>query len=327
MATTTRIGIIGAGPVGSILAAHVARAGREVILVEAADRREQIRQHGLAIGGIVDVPAQRPMLLASAQELAGLRLQALFICTKAWSLPTLLPVLQAALDPDATVVSFQNGIGPEEELAAVFGRGRVCRGVVNFAGGIVDGGPHVEMVWFTPPNYLGPLEGGARAAEELAALLTEAGLATDVLSAHEVKKKSFWKAILNAGLSALCASTGITMRQAMTMPHTRRLAELLVREGLAVAAAEGYDYGETAVAECLRYLDRGGDHMPSMWVDLQRGLPTEIEYINGKIVQIGRTIHGVAVDINAVFTSMIVTQEIKSGVRRPDQIPGYLSHV
>jgi 2-dehydropantoate 2-reductase len=327
MAISKRIGVIGAGPVGSIVAAHLARAGREVVLVESGGRLEQVRQHGLAIGGITEVAPQHPTLLAKVDDLSGLQLEALFICTKTWSLPTLLPVLTKVLDPNATIVSFQNGIGPEEEIAAVFDRARVCRGIVNFAGGVTNGGDQVAMQWFTPPNYIGPLEGNGCPSTDLATLMTEAGLATEVVSEHDVKKKVFWKTILNSALNALCASSGITMRQAMSLQHTRSLAQLLIREGLSVASAVGYYYGESSMDQCLHYLDRGGDHLPSMWVDLQRGLPTEIEYINGKIVQVGKMFRNVAVDVNIFFTSMIVTMEIKSGVRRPDQIPVYLTQV
>jgi len=184
----------------------------------------------------------------------------------------------------------------------------------------------VNVAWFTPPNCIGPLEPADERAGELARLLTAAGLETKLLTAHDVKKGVFWKAILNAALMPLCASTGITMRRAMTMPHTRSLARRVIREGLAVAAALGYHYGESALDEALRYLDRGGDHMPSMWVDLQHNLPTEIEYINGKIVQLGKMFSTVDVEANAFLSSTIVTLEIKSGARPPDRIPEYLTN-
>ena len=325
MGSGKRIGVIGAGAIGSIVSAHLARSGCEVVVIESGPRFAQIKQHGIAIAGALEVPTQRPTLLASVDELRGVALDALFICTKVWSLRSLAPPLAEALDPAAEVVSFQNGIGPEEELAAGLGRGRVCRGVVNFAGGVVEAGDRVQVAWSTPPNYLGPLEPGDDRARELAGLLTAAGLETKLLTAHEVKTRVFWKAILNAALMPLCASTGITMRRAMTTPHTRSLARRVIREGLAVAAAMGYYYGENALDEALAYLDRGGDHMPSMWIDLQHDLPTEIEYINGKLVQLGKMFSNVDVEANAFLSSMIVTLEIKSGARPPDRIPDYLT--
>jgi 2-dehydropantoate 2-reductase len=326
MATTKRIGVNGAGAIGSILSAHLARSGREVVLIESGPRFAQVKEHGLTLVGVLEVPTQRPHLLASVDELRGMPVEAIFVCTKAWSLPSLLPPLHAALDPEAVVVSYQNGIGPEEEVAARFGAARVCRGIVNYAGGVAPGGDRVTVAWSTPPNYIGPLDQSSDRAAELARMLTAAGLETKAITAHEVKKGVFWKAILNAGLSALCSSTGITMRRAMALKHTRSLAERLVREGIQVGAAIGLDYGTNAVADAMAYLDRGGDHMPSMWTDLQHNLPTEIDSINGKIVELGRKHPSLDVSANAFITAMIVTQEIKSGARTPDRIPDYLTH-
>ena len=183
------------------------------------------------------------------------------------------------------------------------------------------------MAWFNPPNYLGPLEeSSAPRLEALAALLSEAGLETHAIPLEDTKKLAFFKTILNSALNALCAASGITMRQAMTFRHTRNLARLLLREGLSVATAVGYTFGENAMEVCMGYLDEGGDHLPSMWTDLQRGTRTEIEYINGKIVKIANMFKNIDVSANLYFTSAIVTREITTGARQPDELPDYLSH-
>jgi 2-dehydropantoate 2-reductase len=326
MVSGTPIAVIGAGPVGSILAAHLSSIGQEILLVECAeDRLEQLQEHGLAVTGKVQIETQLPFLLKSIDELARIPLAALFICTKAWALKSLLPQLAAVVDPNTLIISFQNGIGPEEEIASFFPRQNVCRAVVNFAGGVpADGGP-VVMQWFNAPNYIAPLDGESAAVMGIIEKLTVAGLATEMVSAHEIKKKVFFKTILNSALNALCASTGISMRQAMELPHTRNLANLLIREGLSVGSAVGYCYGESSLQFCTQYLNQGGDHLPSMWRDLERGLPTEIEYMNGKIVQIGMMFKNVDVDVNIFFTSMIITREIRSGARKPEDIPEYLT--
>ena len=68
----------------------------------------------------------------------------------------------------------------------------------------------------------------------------------------------------------------------------------------------------------------GGDHYPSMWFDLKNKRPTEIEFINGKIAKIGHMFDGVDTALNLMFTSMIVTQEIRNGNRSENDIPEYL---
>jgi 2-dehydropantoate 2-reductase len=313
--------------VGSILAANFAKIGQKVVLIEAAEpRRQQIAEHGLSVVGRDTYTTRDVEVVPSIEALAGKGLEAIFICTKTWSLRRILPQLAEALDPETLVVSFQNGIGPEDEVAKFFPREHVARGIVNYAGGVhEDGG--VAMAWFNPPNYLGPLEeASTQRLRELATVLTEAGLETHAIPLEDTKKLVFFKTILNSALNALCAANGITMRQAMTYRHTRNLARMLIKEGLSVATAVGYTYGENAMEVCMKYLDEGGDHLPSMWTDLQRGTRTEIEYINGKIVKIATMFKNIDVDANIFFTSAIVTQEIKTGVREPDEIPEYLTY-
>jgi 2-dehydropantoate 2-reductase len=313
--------------VGSILAANFAKIGQKVVLVEGAEaRRDQIAEKGLSIVGRDTYTTRDVEVIPSIEALSDVELDTLFICTKTWSLRNILPPLAEALGSGTLVVSFQNGIGPEDEIAKLFPRERVARGIVNYAGGVhEDGG--VAMAWFNPPNYLGPMEeASASRLRELASVLTEAGLETQAIPLEDTKKLVFFKTILNSALNALCAANGITMRQAMTYRHTRNLARMLIKEGLSVATAVGYTYGENAMEVCMKYLDEGGDHLPSMWTDLQRGTRTEIEYINGKIVKIATMFKNIDVDANIFFTSAIVTQEIKTGVREPDEIPEYLTY-
>lgn len=325
MVTGRPVGVLGAGPVGSVLAAHLSSTGQEVVVVEAADERmEQLQANGIAITGRLQVERQTPFLLKSIDELARIPLSALFICTKAWSLKTLLPQLAKIVDPNTPIVSFQNGIGPEEEIANFFPRQNVCRAVVNFAGGVQPDGAAVVMQWFNAPNHIASLDGNCAPILPIIESLNASGLTTEVVSSHEIKKKVFFKTILNSALNALCASTGISMRQAMSLPHTRNLASMLIREGLSVGSAVGYYYGESSLQFCTHYLNQGGDHLPSMWKDLEKGMPTEIEYMNGRIVQIGMMFKNVDVDANLFFTSMIITREIRSGARQADDIPEYL---
>ena len=321
------IGIIGAGSVGSILAAHFAQFGRETFIVECGPRYAQILEHGFQVRGKAEFDVRPTHVVHDIEDLSPeqcAKIGVCFICTKTWSLQRMLPSLQRALHPNTIVISFQNGIGPEEEIAKYFAKERVGRAIVNFAGGASPQTGEVHMAWFNPPNYIGVTDGDSRVLAELTESLSQAGLTTELIDSHEIKKKVFFKTILNSALNALCAANGITMRQAMTYPHTRNLARVLIREGLSVASAVGYNYGEQALSICMNYLDQGGDHLPSMWTDLKNKNPTEIEYINGKIVKIGLMFKNVDVDVNRFFTSLIVTQEIKTGARDPNDVPDYL---
>ena len=321
------VGIVGFGPVGSILGAYLVRSGMKVYGVElAATRAEQVNRDGFLIRGFAELEEKPEGCFSSLAELAEVEdLSVVFICTKTWALPDLLPVFVDLQWPEKMrVVAAMNGIGPEDLLGEYISKNRVCRGVINYAGNQGPDGS-TTMNWFHPPNLLGPAsEREPERMGEVASMLTEAGLTTLSVSHYEMKKAAFFKTVLNSALNALCAAHGLTMARAMHLKHTRRMARILLREGLRVAALVGYNYGEDTLDRCMEYLGGGGEHHPSMWFDLKERRPTEIEFINGKIVKIGHMFQGVDVSHNSFFTSAIVTQEIRNGTRDDDDIPEYL---
>ena len=322
-----RVGIVGLGPVGSILGAYLVRSGMKVYGAELDKARaQQVNNDGLRIRGFVELHEKLERCFSRLPELSEVEdLSVVFICTKTWALHDVMAVFADLEWPqNMRVVAAMNGIGPEDFVGEYISRERVCRGVINYAGNQgPDGG--TTMNWFHPPNLLGPAsDRSPERMNEVAEMLTETGLSTLSVSHFEIKKAAFFKAIVNSALNALCAAHGLTMERALQLKHTRSTARVLLREGLTVAGLVGYNYGENALERCMEYLEGGGDHYPSMWFDLKERRPTEIEFINGKIVKIGRMFHGVDIGHNRFFTSAIVTQEIRNGTRDDDDIPEYL---
>jgi len=321
------VGIVGLGPVGSILGAYLIRSGVSVYGVELSGKRaDQVNKDGLVIRGFAELQERPEHCFASVEELSEIgNLSVVFLCTKTWALSGLMGVFSTLDWPkEMRVVAAMNGIGPEDLIGESFPKERVCRGVINYAGNLGPDGT-ITMNWFHPPNLFGPAtERSPERMNEIADLLTRAGLTSHCVDHHDMKKAAFYKTILNSALNALCAAHGLTMSRAMRLKHTRRTARVLLREGLTVAGLVGYNYGEDALERCIDYLEGGGDHYPSMWFDLKDRRPTEIEYINGKIVKIGQMFKGADVSHNAYFTSAIVTQEIKNESRDEDDIPEYL---
>jgi 2-dehydropantoate 2-reductase len=205
------------------------------------------------------------------------------------------------------VISYQNGIGNEEFLAKYFGKDRAMRVAINYAGNVVGPGK-IRMSFFHKPNHIGCMCGTSICghAIELAELMTSVGLETEPTA--EIKRLTWRKTILNAALSPVCAVLAQTMSSVMEFPPARELVEALLWESISVARAAGFDYGEGFFDDCVKYLATAGPHKPSMLVDIENGMPTEIDFINGKIASVGQELQ-VPVPLNTTMTALVKARE------------------
>jgi len=307
---SVNLAVIGAGPIGGIMGAHLADAGHNVILVDILkDHLDEIRDKGLSIGGTkkMNVPFPSENLCYSIDDLAGKNIDYILVSVKASFLPKIMQMMKSAVAGDTTVVSLQNGLDTEELIAEVFGEENTLRIVVNYAGNMIGNGK-LRMSFFNPPNYVGTVNPAAEGkASELAELITAAELET--VFTGEIKKYEWEKVILNAALSPECALTRRTMKQMMELRETRELVRAVLIEGIEVAEASGISYGPEFLDHCMGYLDKAGHHRTSMHVDIERGSPTEIDFINGKIVEYGK-LKGIPTPYNSTIVALIKGSEL-----------------
>jgi 2-dehydropantoate 2-reductase len=90
----------------------------------------------------------------------------------------------------------------------------------------------------------------------------------------------------------------------MTIPDTHEIVERIILEAIEVARAEDITFEKNFVKLCLRYLNKAGDHFPSLAVDLLNKQETEIDFMNGKIVEYGRK-HYIRTPLNLTFTNLV----------------------
>jgi len=304
------IGIIGLGPVGSILAAHLAKSDVDVVVQDAMQNiLLKVKQDGITISGISKLTARIDKIASSIPELADFGTEIVFIVTKACYLKDIFPEIKQIYTPKMKIVSFQNGLDNERLIAEQLGIDTAYRVVINYAGNLIHPG-HAVMNWFQPPNYIGAYNKGRYITDEttrrIASILSAAGLTTEETSS--IKKHVWEKTILNSALCSICAVTGQTMKEAMEFSHSRNLAIKIIEEGLRVAKADGYDFGAEALAKFTSYLEKGGAHKPSMVIDVENKRPTEVDFLNGAIVRYGEK-YKIPTPVNSVFTDLVKTLE------------------
>ena len=232
-----KIAVIGAGPVGGILACRLAKAGHVVYIVDIIkDIVDAINENGINVTGALECSARVTGAFASIEDIYEIEPDYVFLTVKSVVLPRILEQLKPFDREGTAVISFQNGIDTEEIIASAVSPERVMRGVVNYAGGNIGPG-RIKATFFNPPNYFGAVAAeGAGAAKDVATIVSAAGLESEYSEAYE---KTVWrKAILNSCLMPTSVVTRLTMDKIMELEGTRRIVEEQIREFLVVAAAE-----------------------------------------------------------------------------------------
>lgn len=301
--------VVGAGPVGCIVSAFLAKGGYDVTLCDVVpELLKPAMDPGITIEGAENIKQAVTRICTSIDDLAEHLPDVIFLTVKANALPLISSAIESFHREGMYVVSWQNGIDTEAVIAQVLGAKPVLRAVVNFGCGLVKPG-HVRMAFHHAPHFLQELDpSSAPAAAAIAEVLTKCGLPTN--HTNKINSMVWRKTILNSSMNPVCAVTGLTMAQAMGDPIVLQIVESLLRECIAVARANEIELGWNFYPQSIEYMRKAGDHKPSMLVDIENKRRTEIEFMNGKFVEYGRQA-GMETPYNKTLRALVKALEPK----------------
>lgn len=299
-----RIGVLGAGSLGSLVAGRLAASGTDVsILGRENDHLDRIRSHGI----VVETPDGTELVgevEASSDPSVVAGVDALLVCVKSYDTDQALSVVSPHLTPDVDVVTLQNGLGNAETIAehvpercivagtTTHGATRDGPGLVRHAGG---GDTRIGRYYAENDD----------AVDALAAELTRAGIDTDVVA--RVRDAVWEKVLVNAGINAATALARVPNGALADGPGARVLREA-VQEGVRVAEGDGRDVPDDMVERALDVAERTATNRSSMRQDLESGGRTEIDALNGELVR--RADHlGVRAPVNRTLTDLVKLAE------------------
>jgi 2-dehydropantoate 2-reductase len=308
------IGIIGLGPIGQTLAVHFENAGCEVAVTDLdRDKLNLIRKEGIELVAKIEKKSFLKYVCYSVEEMLENDFNILISSVKDYHVDKIVKIIEKNLKKDLILLIAQNGIDIEKKYQVHFSRSSILRMVINFAGNLQA--PNVTAInFFNPPNYVGSMDDSQEElARWLAKTLTSADLLTEQVNSFTINDKVWEKTILNAALSPLCAISRLTMKEAMNNADTLEVIEQILYEAVQVAGAEEIKLPDNFIKLAIRYLSSAGNHMPSLAVDLINKRETEINFMNGKIVDYGRK-HYIKTPINLVLTNLVNAISCKDGV-------------
>ena len=298
-----KIGVLGAGSLGSAMGAALAEAGSEVWLVSRNRAHvDAIRARGLEVR---TDHGERTVRVDAAVDCAGLApVDLLIVLVKSFDTRKAIEAAMPAVGEHTIVMSLQNGLGHEEVLGAVVGRERLIAGRTYVGGqllapGIVLAGTRGKR------TIVGELDG--RITDRVRAVAAEferAGLAT---TASDNILGTIWdKLLVNAATGALAGITRLPYGRLYAVPEVEATAIAAVTEGMAVARAAGIAIAYTDPREPWLAAGKGlpFDFKASILQSLERGSVTEIDWINGAVVREGRRL-GVPTPVNDTLVACI----------------------
>jgi 2-dehydropantoate 2-reductase len=278
--------VVGAGPVGCIVAAFLSKGGYQVTLCDVIPELvKPALDPGIIIEGAENIQQAVSNTCTDIHELRNDPPDVIFITVKANANSLIASALESFIKSGMYVVSWQNGIDTELVFAQALGKKPALRAVVNYGCGL-KGPAHVVMPFHHPPHYIQELDPeSSQAAIGIAKTLTACGLNTD--HTDQIISMVWRKSAMNACMNPVCAVTGMTMAQAMNDPIVFEIVNSLVKECVQVARANEINLGWDYYPHSMGYMGSAGDHKPSMLMDIEANRPTEVDFINGKFVEYG----------------------------------------
>ncbi len=299
--------ILGAGAMGCLYGAALHRAGCEVVLVDVSQPHvDAINAHGLELetrAGVehLPIPARRPEEVSEPVDLV-------VVFTKTFHTDQALSGIRAAIGPSTWLLSLQNGLGNDRRLAEHAAEDRILIGSSSMPSDLV--GPGKVRSHGEGGSKLYPAFGGDPAfARQVCDLLGQGGLPAEL--EPQIHAAIWSKAIFNATMNPLCALTRRTPGFLGAHPESRAMITAAVDEGVAVANASGIAVPGQPIHDLTEVsMTDHANHEASMLQDVKAGRRTEVDAINGAIVEAGRAA-GVAAPVLETLWRLVKLEEAK----------------
>lgn len=302
----------GAGALGSRFGYMLFNNGEDVTFVDTWQAHiDQIQDKGLEViidsqqVGFFNIPTYRP------EQLEG-QFDVVFIATKSMQLGSMLESIKHLIHKETKFICVLNGLGHVETLKQYIKEENILIGVTVWTSGL--GGPGILDAVGTGKTDIKQVKEANM--EETFALIERLNRAGLNMSYSEDTFQAIWhKAGLNCVLNSYCTLIDCNINQYGNYQHHLELTRAVLDEVVAVGRAEGIDVRQDVIEQNIENCfdpKTAGLHYPSLYQDMHNGRLTEIDYLNGAIVKLGKK-HGIDTPICRVITWMIHSKEQVNG--------------
>jgi 2-dehydropantoate 2-reductase len=302
-----KIGIVGAGAMGSVYAALMADAGNEVWAADIWQGHiNTINRNGLRVEGASGDRTVASINAVTSITEAG-QCDLYVIATKAGGVGAAARAVSTVMGPDSLVLTIQNGLGAGERIAEHMPTDNVLLGVAAGFGASMRGPGHAHHNSMSLIR-IGELNGGLTdRVQRIASVWRGAGF--NVKAFEDINQLVWEKFICNATFSAPCTVFDCTIGEIMSTPDRWAIAKGCALEIHALGTARNIPFG---FGDPIAYVTAFGENMPdarpSMLLDHHAGRPSEIDAINGMAEVLGAEM-GIPTPYNQTLSAIVRMRE------------------
>jgi len=299
-----KIVIVGAGALGTLLAALLSKTKSDIWILEKDKARANVlSRDGITVEGLSNFKAQ-VKATTDHEEIGSADL--VIISVKSYNTKEASLCAKPLISDNTAVLTLQNGIGNIEVISEVAGAERVLGGVTNLGATLLGTGKvrYAGKGETTIGRMDGQMPVVTRSVREI---FNKAGLDTKI--SRDIKGVLWSKLIINAGINALTALTRLPNGKLVEFEGTRKLMREASAEAVKVAKRKRikliYD---DPLAKVEAVCEATSANISSMLQDILKKKRTEIDFINGVIVRHGQEL-GVPVPVNSMLVDLVKSIE------------------
>ena len=303
-----KIAIIGTGGVGGYFGGKLAQNGNEVTFLARGEHLKAIRKKGLKVKSILGDFVINPARATDKINEIGV-VDVVILGVKAWQVKDVAKELKMIINDKTVVIPLQNGVLATEELSAEINPRNIIGGLCKIISRIESPGV-INHFGIEPTIVIGELNGeNSKRIRTINEIFNDSGINSKI---SEDFSSELWKKFIAICVSGLLAVSRSTYGVVRELKETRGLMKAVLSEIYTVSQKAGINLQHDIVEKTLDFIDTYPyDSTSSLTRDVWDGKPSEIDYQNGTVVNLGKK-YNVETPVNEFIYNCILPMELKA---------------
>lgn len=280
-----KVVVVGAGAVGGYFGGRLQEAGLEVTFLVRENRAKQLREHGLVIQSPAGNVQLTPQIVVDAKEISACDL--VLLAVKNYHLAPVLESLRPLVEQGAKVLPLLNGVEHFAILERAFGKKSILGGMCQIVTTLDKDGRIIHTSKLHDISF-GVLDEEQTEFCQHFAKLTEAAVMPITMS-HSIWVDLWSKYAFITAFSGITTASRLPINEILKVEPTKKVYHLLLTEMQTLATAKGVTLPAAFVEKTIDRMKLLPDgSTSSMHQDFRKGLPLEVESLQGAAIRLGK---------------------------------------